>query len=310
VDLPRVGVSACLLGERVRWDGRHKRDRWIAGALARRVALVPVCPEVEIGLGIPRPPIRLEEGSGGVRLVMPSSGADLTDRMERFAARRVEALFRGGLDGYILKARSPSCGLKGVVVLGGKTERRRRRGLFAGALLRGIPGLPVVEEGRLEGPAERRRFLARVVAHHRRRTLGGTAMNRWLVKTDAEDYSFRDLRLDGTMRWDGVANALAQKHLRAMAKGDPVLVYETGKVRAVVGTAVVARGPYRDPGAEDPRRVVVDLRVGEPLRRPVTLAAAKADPALRGSVLVRMGRLSVMPVTERQWVRILAMASG
>jgi len=83
-----------------------------------------------------------------------------------------------------------------------------------------------------------------------------------------------------------------------------VLVYETGAVKAVVGTATVAKAPYPDPKAKDPLIVVVDLRAGKPMRAPVTLAAAKADPALRDSPLVRMGRLSVMPVTDAQWTRL------
>jgi predicted RNA-binding protein with PUA-like domain len=129
---------------------------------------------------------------------------------------------------------------------------------------------------------------------------------RWLVKTEPGAYSFADLLREGTTRWEGVKNALALRHLRAMAAGDGVLIYETGGVKAVVGTATVARGAYPDPRGKDPKLVVVDLRAGRALGKPVTLAAIKADPAFRDFALVRMGRLSVMPVTAAQWDRLLA----
>lgn len=127
-------------------------------------------------------------------------------------------------------------------------------------------------------------------------------MNRWLVKSDPDDYSFADLLRDGSTAWTGVRNPLAQRHLRSMREGDAVLVYETGGVKAIVGTAVVAKDPYPDP--RKPALVAVDLRAGKPLAKPVTLSAAKADAALRDFPLVRMGRLSVMPVTDAQWKRL------
>ncbi|HEU4394215.1 MAG TPA: DUF523 domain-containing protein [Planctomycetota bacterium] len=113
-----MGVSACLLGQEVRWDGRHKRAEWVAADLAGEADLVPVCPEVEVGLGTPRPPIRLEERGGAVRLACPSTGEDLTARMAAFAAARVAALREAGIAGYVLKARSPSCGKSGVEIFG------------------------------------------------------------------------------------------------------------------------------------------------------------------------------------------------
>lgn len=306
---PRVGVSACLLGERVRYDGGHKRDRRVIDLLGPLVEFVPVCPEMEIGLGTPRPPIRLVDGGrGGVRLEEPSSGRDLTGRMTRFAGRRTADLATAGLDGFVLKADSPSCGPGRVKVWprrGGRPARRGR-GLFAEALARRLPGLPVADEESLRTPRARREFLARVLEHHGRRAKEGPTVNRWLVKSDPDAYSFADLEREGTTRWEGVKNALALRHLRSMARGDRVLVYETGAVRAVVGTAVVAKGPYPDPRAEDPRLVVVDIHAGKRLVAPVTLAAVRADPALRDLALVRMGRLSVMPVTAAQWKRLVA----
>ncbi len=129
-------------------------------------------------------------------------------------------------------------------------------------------------------------------------------MKRWLVKTDPGTYAFADLVREKKARWDGVANPLALKHLRAMAESDEVLVYETGDVKAIVGTAVVARGPYPDPEQTDPRFAVVDLRAGKALARPVTLAEVRGDPFFRDFPLVRMGRLSVIPVSEEQWKRL------
>ena len=165
---PRIGVSACLLGQEVRWDGRHKRAEWVAADLAREAELVPVCPEVEVGLGTPRPPIRLESGGGGaVRLACPSTGEDLTARMADFAEARVRALRDAGIAGYVLKARSPSCGKSGVEVFGdpGAPPRPSGRGLFAEALIRLLPGLPVEEEEALRDPVAREAFLVRARAY-------------------------------------------------------------------------------------------------------------------------------------------------
>jgi uncharacterized protein YbbK (DUF523 family) len=122
------------------------------------VTLVPVCPEVEIGLGVPRPPIRID-GSG--RLLVADTGEDLTDRMGRWAAGRLAAL--EGIAGYVLKAHSPSCGIDGVKV----DDVPKGRGLFAEALMRRFPDLPVVDEVRLRDPAVREEFLRRVLGTER-----------------------------------------------------------------------------------------------------------------------------------------------
>jgi predicted RNA-binding protein with PUA-like domain len=127
----------------------------------------------------------------------------------------------------------------------------------------------------------------------------------WLVKSDPEHYSFDDLVRDATTRWDGVTNALALIHIRNMKKGDPVVVYASGDVKAAIGLARVASDPYPDPKAGDPKIVVVDLAAGERLARPVTLAEIKADPAFAGFELVRFSRLSVMPVSPAHWTRLL-----
>jgi predicted RNA-binding protein with PUA-like domain len=128
----------------------------------------------------------------------------------------------------------------------------------------------------------------------------------WILKTEPSEYSFADLRREGRARWDGISNAVALKHLRSMQRGDRALIYHTGDEKRMVGLATVASDPYRDP-AGDERSVVVDLEPGEPLGVPVTLAQVKADPAFADLGLVRMGRLSVVPVPEPQWRRLLEM---
>ncbi|MBI4245944.1 MAG: DUF523 domain-containing protein [Candidatus Rokubacteria bacterium] len=156
----RLGVSACLLGERVRYNGGHQRDAIVTKLLAPFIEWVPVCPEIEIGLGVPRPVMRLTGRSASPRLVVESTGEDLTARMRRYARAKAAELARLELDGFVLKSRSPSCGLAGVPVQDGR-RRRPGRGLWAAALMRRVRGLPVVEETDLADPAIRARFLSR-----------------------------------------------------------------------------------------------------------------------------------------------------
>ena len=135
-------------------------------------------------------------------------------------------------------------------------------------------------------------------------------MPAWLVKTEPGEYSYADLARDGTAEWDGVTNALAQRHLRAMRLGDVCVVYHSGAERAAVGLARVAREPYPDPTDPSGRRVWVDLRAERPLDRAVPLAALKADPAFAASPLVRMARLSVLPLEPEQLATIERLAAG
>lgn len=130
----------------------------------------------------------------------------------------------------------------------------------------------------------------------------------WLLKTEPEEYGYADLAAAGRDRWDGVRNPTALRHLRAMAPGDRAFIYHSGKQRAVVGVAEVVSAPYPDPA--DPRLAVVDLEPRGRLARPVTLAAIKADPAFAGWELVRLPRLSVMPVPPVFWEQILQMGGG
>lgn len=167
-DAIRIGVSTCLLGEPVRYDGGHKRDPLLTHLLAQYVTFVAVCPEVELGLGVPRPTLRLVSGDDGPRMVFHDSDRDITADMQRFAARRVKALEAQDLCGYVLKSNSPSCGMERVRVYNAKgMPHKNGTGLFAAALLAHLPLLPVEEEGRLHDPALRENFLERVFAFHR-----------------------------------------------------------------------------------------------------------------------------------------------
>jgi uncharacterized protein YbgA (DUF1722 family)/uncharacterized protein YbbK (DUF523 family) len=161
----RLGVSACLLGEAVRYDGGHKRDAFLTETLAPFVEWVSVCPELELGLGVPRDTLRLVGEGRAPRLVVERTGEDLTARMRRFARDRLDELAALDLDGYVLKRASPSCGLFRVRVYGQTgAPGAVGRGLFAGALVERFPALPVEEEGRLNDPAIRENFIERVFA--------------------------------------------------------------------------------------------------------------------------------------------------
>jgi len=135
-------------------------------------------------------------------------------------------------------------------------------------------------------------------------------MNYWILKTEPSSYSFDRLVQDKTAVWDGVTNPVALKNIRAMQQGDPVCIYHTGDEKACVGLATVASPPYADPKSTNPKLVVVELKAGKKLAKPVMLAAIKADAAFKEMALVRQGRLSVVPATEAQWRRLMEMAES
>lgn len=132
----------------------------------------------------------------------------------------------------------------------------------------------------------------------------------WLFKTEPSTYSWDDLESSGGTTWDGVANNQALSYLKQAKKGDRVLVYHTGDEKSVIGVARVTRDAYPDPKAGEPRLVVVDLAPEKKLPRPVTLKSLKARPELAAFPLVRLPRLSVMPVSEEEWQLILEMAGA
>ncbi|HJO18476.1 MAG TPA: DUF523 domain-containing protein [Vicinamibacterales bacterium] len=169
----RIGVSSCLLGEEVRFDGGHKRDSFLLQTLGSTVEWVSVCPEVEVGLGAPREAIQLIRDRGNpnvVRLVTRQTGVDLTRRMREYARRRVRELTNERLSGYILKKDSPTCGMEQVKVWHHRgTNERNGRGIFAAELLRQFPTMPVEDEGRLHDPKLLEAFIDRVFMYHRLR---------------------------------------------------------------------------------------------------------------------------------------------
>jgi uncharacterized protein YbbK (DUF523 family) len=194
----RLGVSSCLLGNAVRYDGGHRRNTFVTEVLGSFVEWVPVCPEVEVGMGTPRPALHLVGEGGEIRMLEVASGRDHTRAMQRYAARRVRALRSLGLCGYVLKKNSPSCGMARVKVYGeqsapckdgrglnengrglienghGLFENGRRfiengRGLFASELMEVYPNLPVEDEDRLNDAKLRENFIERVFAYHRLR---------------------------------------------------------------------------------------------------------------------------------------------
>jgi len=175
----RIGISACLLGDEVRYDGGHKRDTFLIETFGPFVEWVRVCPEVESGMGTPREPIRLVDEHGAIRLRAVKTGVDHTASMTAYAATRAAELAGEDLCGYILKKDSPSCGMARVKVHGGKGPPSRSGvGLFAQALLGRFPHLPVEEEGRLTDPRLRQNFIERVFAVRR---LRGLFESRWRI---------------------------------------------------------------------------------------------------------------------------------
>ncbi len=175
----RIGISSCLLGHEVRWDGGHKRDRFLTDVLAPFVEWVPICPEVEAGMGTPREPVHLSRESGELRMLGNKSSEDWTRRMAEFAGRRASEIAELELSGYVLKRDSPSCGMERVKVrLGQGQSRRDGRGLFAAALIAHSPFLPIEEEGRLNDPKLRENWVERVFAYRRLRSLFAA---RWTI---------------------------------------------------------------------------------------------------------------------------------
>ncbi len=161
----RLGISSCLLGEKVRYDGGHKLNRFCRDDLGGSVEFVAVCPEADCGLGVPREPMHLTEDAGALRLIVTASGLDHTERMRAWCRERVAVLAVEGLSGFVLKCRSPSCGLAGVPIhRQGQVTGHTGHGIFAGLLRERFPDLALTDEERLGEPALRERFLQRIGA--------------------------------------------------------------------------------------------------------------------------------------------------
>jgi len=159
-----IGISACLAGEHTRYDGGHKLDRQLVATLTPRFKLLPVCPEVECGLSVPREPMHLAGDPAAPRLVTNETGQDLTGQMSDWCRRKVIELEQAQIAGFILKRNSPSCGLAGVPVYNSSAVGQ---GLFAAALSEHFPHLPMEEAERLTDPALLETFIQRLLAIRR-----------------------------------------------------------------------------------------------------------------------------------------------
>ncbi len=163
-----VGVSACLLGEKVRYDGGHKHDHFITDTLGKFFAYVPVCPEVECGLPVPREPMHLAGDTDDPRLVTIHTGIDHTERMQKWSRDKLDELEGSGLSGFIFKSKSPSSGMRGVKIYRDSAQPvYSGTGLFAAAFMNRFPLIPVEDEGRLHDPGLRENFIERVFVYHR-----------------------------------------------------------------------------------------------------------------------------------------------
>jgi uncharacterized protein YbgA (DUF1722 family)/uncharacterized protein YbbK (DUF523 family) len=280
-----VGISSCLLGQNVRYDGGHKRDRFLTDVCGPFVEWVPVCPEVELGLGIPRETIRLVRKGDEVLLVGERSGTNHTRSMQAWARKRTRELETLDLCGYVLKKNSPSCGMERVRVYGrhGKPAKSGR-GVFAEALISHFESLPVEEEGRLNDPDLRENFVERVFAYQRLRNLfAGSWKMRDLVafhtvhKLQLLAHSPADYRELGRLVAEG----------KSVPRGELRSRYEAGFMRGLARRATRRRhvnvlqhilghfrGRVEDAVRGEIHRQIEDYRAGLlPLVVPVTLLA-------------------------------------
>ena len=279
----RLGVSSCLLGEQVRFDGGHKRSRFLTDQLDAFVEWVPVCPEVEAGMSIPRPALRLVREGNEVAMVEIASGRDHTRGMKRYAAQRVRALRGLELCGYVLKKDSPSCGMTRVKLYSTKgMPKREGRGLYASILIEAFPNLPVEDEGRLNDAGLRENFIERVFAYRRlRNLLRGRWTNREVVAFHAahklqlmahSTVAYRELgRLVASIKQSSRAEFRDQyergfmealRHRATRGRNTNVLQHAAGHLKKLIDSA--SRAELSD--------LIEDYRIGlVPLVVPVTL---------------------------------------
>lgn len=165
---PKLGISACLLGQKVSFDGGHKREQFLTELFGKFVEWIPICPEIEVGMGVPRETVRLVGTLTNPSMIAEKSRKDWTEAMHSFAAKRLRDIAEQNLSGYVFEKDSPSCGMERVRVYNSKgMAERQGRGLFAAALMSQWPLLPVEEEGRLNDLKLRENFIERVFAYHR-----------------------------------------------------------------------------------------------------------------------------------------------
>ncbi len=279
----RIGISACLLGQKVRYDGGHKHDRFLTDTLGTYFEWVPVCPEVEVGMGIPREIIRLERRGSEIRLVAPSNGVDHTRAMRSYAKKRIAALAGEDLCGYILKRNSPSCGMERVAIYGSRgLASRSGRGLFADGLMQQFPNLPIEEEGRLCDPCLRENWIERVFAYRWLRSLWA---GRWTIANLVAFHTANKLLLlaHSPKTYQELGRMVASA--KSVPRGTLRACYEADFMGALTKLATSGRnanvlqhsvGYFKDALDADSRRELLghieDYRVGiVPLVVPLTL---------------------------------------
>ena len=202
----KIGVSSCLLGNNVRYNGGNAHDRFITGTLGQYVEFVPVCPEVECGLGIPRLTMHLRGDVENPRLVTTKTGEDHTERMVTWAKKRLEALAGENLCGFIFKKKSPSSGMARVKVFNDKGQPvNKGRGIFAGMFMKRFPLIPVEEDGRLNDPKLRENFIEQIFAMKRWRD----TLDRGVTRGNLVEFHTRNKML---------LRSHSEKHYRLMGK--------------------------------------------------------------------------------------------
>jgi uncharacterized protein YbgA (DUF1722 family)/uncharacterized protein YbbK (DUF523 family) len=278
-----VGISSCLLGQKVRYDGGHKRDSFLTDVFGPFVEWVPICPEVEFGMGIPREPIRLVWRGEDVRLVAERSGTDYTRPMRAWARKCVRQLEELELCGYVLKQDSPSCGMERVRVYSPESmPSKTGRGVFAGALISHFESLPVEEEGRLNDARLRENFVERVFAYHRLRSFFA---ERWTLGTLVAFHTAHKLQLLAHSPVDYRELGRLVADSKGVPRSTLRATYEAGFMRALSKRATPRRhvnvlhhilGHFRgrldDEARAELRSLIDDYREGLiPLVVPITL---------------------------------------
>lgn len=274
----KIGVSQCLVGDAVRYDGGDKLNHAVVDRLGMHFELVPVCPEVEAGMGVPREAVRLESSACELRMVGTSSGTDYTDTMQRYAIERVEELSDAQLRGYVLKSRSPSCGLDVAVGEDGS----RSEGLFAAELIKAFPGLPVVEETDLADEAKLQNFVERMLAYDRQmmfmsqpRTVGQLVMAHAQAKLQLDAHSTEAHAEVGEVFEQAAEisyEELCQRYLSSFMKAIDTPVTQSGHAGVMKAVFTGIKGELEPAAQKEVARSLQEYRQSVvPLAVPVTL---------------------------------------
>lgn len=279
----RIGLSACLRGDEVRWNGGHSRQRYLTDTLGQFFEFITACPEIEAGMTVPRPTVRLVSLGDKIRVVDPKNDIDWTAAMEDHAVQRVGMVDEFQLSGFILKSKSPSCGVSRIKVFAENgMPTYDGRGVFAAELIRRYPRLPIEEEGRLNDPGLRENFVERVFAYHRLRQ---AFKPRWTVGSIVNFHTNEKLLLrahhEVTYRQLGKLVAEAKAMPRAAFAAEYQQLFMKGMgykstVRKHTNVLEHMLGFLRDTGdalaREQARSAIADYRNGlVPLIVPMTL---------------------------------------